>query len=116
MNPSIIRVLLHIGAVLKTIRDVEQGIAHVVSGHADVQDLKTVLADLAELIDDGIITLPGLTSEQLKAIAAELRAGLGINIAGITPLNALPGSLAARIDAQAALSAQATPQVAAPAV
>jgi hypothetical protein len=76
MSPSILALLLHIGSVLKTIKDIEAGVADVVKGKASAADAQAVLADLAALLSSGIFNIPGLSGDQLTAVIGQLTAAL----------------------------------------
>lgn len=73
MNPQLLVVLLHLGGVFQTLKDIEHGIADVVAGKASAQDAKLILQDIASLLTAGVITIPGITQVQLAAAIQDLQ-------------------------------------------
>lgn len=63
MNP--IAILLHVGKIIHAIKDVEAAISDLVHKQFSKDDLKKVLGDVKDLVDSGLISIPGLTSQQL---------------------------------------------------
>lgn len=73
MNPSIISVLLHLGSLISTFKDVEKAVSDVISGKASAADGQALLQDVAGLLTSGLINIPGLTSDQLAGIATSIK-------------------------------------------
>lgn len=73
MNPGILLLLLHIGGLLKILKDVEVTIADAVAGKASQADVQAVLNDILDLISSGVINVPGVTAEQLSTAIASLQ-------------------------------------------
>jgi len=78
MNPIILSVLLHIGGVVKEIKDIEGAIASLIKGDkaTAAADAQAALDDLAALIGAGIINIPGLASADVVAALNGLKAVL----------------------------------------
>jgi len=72
MTPSTLAILLHLGGVIQTIKDVVHGIEDVVAGKASADDAKAILRDLSDLIAGGVFKIPGLSQEQINQIVADL--------------------------------------------
>lgn len=76
MNPNIIAVLLHIGGVIKAVKDIEKGIQDAIHGDFKADDLKAVLDDVLSLISGGVLSFPGMTKDELAAVIADLQKAL----------------------------------------
>lgn len=70
MNP--IAIILHIGAIVSAVKDLESTISDIVSKKGVFKDdMKKVLEDFKGLIDSGLISIPNITSAQIdEAIAS----------------------------------------------
>lgn len=73
VNPNVLVVLLHIGGVIRMLRDIEKGVEHVFKGQASAEDAKAILNDLGQLLSDGVFKIPGMTPEQVAAVVADLQ-------------------------------------------
>lgn len=73
MNPSTLAILLHLGSLLRLLKDIEQGVEHVIKGQASTDDLKLILQDVAGLLEMGVINIPGMTKEQIAMAVADLK-------------------------------------------
>lgn len=70
MNP--ISILLHVGAIISAVKDLEQTISDAVHKGNVSADIKKVLEDVSNLVDSGIINIPGVSSDQLKEVIKSL--------------------------------------------
>jgi hypothetical protein len=70
--PSIISILFHVGAVIKAVKDIEKSVADCVQGKPSMADLKVILEDVAELVADGLIVIPGVSIDQIATIIKDL--------------------------------------------
>lgn len=64
---SILNILFHAGAIGKSLQDVETLACDIVHGKNISADAQKVLGDLGDLIDSGMISIPGV--EKSAAIA-----------------------------------------------
>jgi hypothetical protein len=72
--PSILfQILTHLGGIITTLKDIEQAIQDVVQGKASAADAQKVLQDLENLVSSSLISIPGVTSDQLAKIIADLQ-------------------------------------------
>ncbi|PWU11830.1 MAG: hypothetical protein C5B47_00270 [Verrucomicrobia bacterium] len=76
MNPLILKLILHIGTVIKTVKDTEHGVEDVIAGKLTVADIETLLNDIVELVKAGVITIPGVTVEEFTKIIADIEAAI----------------------------------------
>lgn len=74
MNPSVLAILLHVGKVIQAAKDTEKAIADLVAGKPSTSDVEAVLEDILGLVTSGLITVPGVTSEQLQQIVNDVKA------------------------------------------
>lgn len=70
MSP--ISIILHVGTVIKSLRDIEKGVADAISGHPSKDDLKAVIQDVLSLVQSGVISFPGFTEAQLQQALTDL--------------------------------------------
>jgi hypothetical protein len=74
MNPSAIKILLHLGAIIKAGKDFENLVADAIAGKNVKEDVKSCIEDLSSLFSSGLLSVSGLSSEQaveaFKAIEA----------------------------------------------
>lgn len=74
MNPSVLKIFFHLGAIVQTVKDLEVVIGDVAEGKSWGEDGKRALADLASLIESGVICIPNLDSKQASQAIADLLA------------------------------------------
>lgn len=72
MNPSILKVLLNVGKIIKAVKDVEGLVSDVVAGKSLQSDAVAICGDLVALIDSGVIVIPGISKEEAQAALQEL--------------------------------------------
>lgn len=72
MSPSLLSVLLHVGSIIQTLKDIEKGVQDLVTGKPSSQDLKSIVTDLASLLSSGVISMPGFTQEQMSTVIGDL--------------------------------------------
>lgn len=66
MNPSILKILFHLGSVIKTIKDVEQTVNDLIQKKDASGDFLALVSDAKSLFQSGIICCPeGMTEEQV---------------------------------------------------
>lgn len=74
MSPSVLAILLHVGKVIQAAKDTEKAIADLVAGKPSAADVEAVLEDVINLVTSGLISVPGVTSEQLQQIVNDVKA------------------------------------------
>lgn len=72
MNTKILSVLLHVGKIVQTGKDLEAAIGDLTKGNYQKTDVITVLGDVSDLIGDGVIVIPGMTATDAQAAIADL--------------------------------------------
>jgi hypothetical protein len=76
MTPNAIKLLLHLGSLIKTLKDFEKGIQDLVQGKSASADLQSIVLDLTSLFQSGVITLPGVSSDQAASIIGDIQKAL----------------------------------------
>ena len=76
MNPSLLKLVLHLGIVIKSVKDVEHGVEDAIAGKLVMSDVKAILDDLSELVVTGVIVIPGVTPDQFKTLIADIEAAV----------------------------------------
>ena len=76
MNSNILKVILHIGALIKTLKDVEQAVADLVHGQYKKEDVQNIINDVLELVQSGAISIPGMAAEDVAKALTDLTAAL----------------------------------------
>jgi hypothetical protein len=76
MMPLVIQMLLHIGILIKDGKDLVKGLEDVVAGHPSLDDAKLILVDVAETLKSGLVSLPGLSGDQLVSVANQIESFL----------------------------------------
>ena len=73
MSPSLIMVLLNLGKIMQSVRDLEKCIADAVAGHPTKEDLQAIGKDISALFQCGLISIPGITAAQVQQVIADLQ-------------------------------------------
>lgn len=76
MSPSILAIILHLGGILKTLKDAEAALADSIQGKGTSAEWLTALNDALGLMTSGVITLPGLTQDQITAAVGDIQKAL----------------------------------------
>jgi hypothetical protein len=66
--PNVIVLLLHIGGLIQTLKDVESGVADAVKGNFKAADVDAVLADLLSLLQAGVLNLPATAITDITTV------------------------------------------------
>lgn len=74
MNPKILAIFFHIGSIVQTVKDVEATVADIAGGKSFGSDGEKALADLAALIDSGVISIPGVDGASASKAITDLLA------------------------------------------
>ena len=77
-GPSVITMVLHLGVLIGTGKDVFKGVQDLIDGHPSPDDLKAVLKDVVDLVNGGLINIPSITGDQLASVVADIEKVLGI--------------------------------------
>lgn len=72
MSSNILKIVLHIGTLIRTVKDVEHAIADAVKGDFKKEDVSAIISDILQLVQDGIITIPGMSSEDIEKALHDL--------------------------------------------
>lgn len=72
MSPNVIQILLNLGKIIGTAKDLEQAIADLVAGKPIAGDAKKVMADLSALLKSGLIHMPGMGSQAIEEALLEI--------------------------------------------
>lgn len=72
MDPRILSIFLHLGKVIQAAKDSEKAIADLLAGKPSMDDVKAVLSDIADLVGDGLISIPGIDAPTIASIIADI--------------------------------------------
>lgn len=74
MSPSLLSIILNLGKIIAVLKDLEKTVADAVAKQNVTADLKQDLADAVALVGAGLISIPGLTADQLAGVVKEIEA------------------------------------------
>ena len=72
MNLTILSIFLHLGKIIQAGKDVEKSVADLLTGKPSTADLQAVLSDIASLVTDGLVSIPGIDASTIAGIIADL--------------------------------------------
>ncbi len=75
---TLIQVILHLGLLISTGKDVFQGIKDLLAGHAKPEELKAVIEDVIGLVKADLIQIPGVESGQLVVAIVDVEKAIGV--------------------------------------
>jgi hypothetical protein len=70
--PNLIKIFLNLGKITKVLKDVEQTVEDLIAGKNTSADFKLVLEDLSSLFKSGLISIPGISTDQIAQVIADL--------------------------------------------
>lgn len=77
-SPSVISVVLHLGLLVGTGKDILKGVQDLIAGHPSKEDLVAILKDVVQLFKSGLLEVPGLSGDQIAQIAMDIEVALDL--------------------------------------
>lgn len=76
MNLTVLSIFLHLSSIISAVKDLEKLIADAIAGKNVSADVQAVLDDLAGLFTKGLLSVPGVSSDQAVAALQDLKKAL----------------------------------------